>query len=454
MPFLNYFTKPADTPEIVARETIQAQSGKIRLSDTDQGAGLDLFCYHKCDNDETSMVKNCRGIIFSGDKVVMRGFPYTEEYTPDTDSLNSLKTVLADRLSKCKFFDAHEGALLRVFYWQSKWYITTHRKLDAFRSKWASKESFGQMFKNALEEKWASKDPDFMRQCCGTDWEPDAPDGVESTVPDPTLDVQERFMKSLDETKQYMFLILNNYDNRIVCVSPDVPTVYHVGTFNTTLVDDVRVPELTCAMTDRVGLPWPKEHTFETWNDMVKEVDNQNSERLQGLIIYDTESTKQYKLFNTEYHELFKVRGNEPSVKFRYLQVRMDKELVDRLYYLYPKFADAFDDYENTLYECAKEINKNYIDRFIKKKYVTVPKEEFHVMKACHDWHLQDREKNRISLRKVIDMMNEQNASNLNRIIRRFKSEQVKDELSKHTKTTRLRARSFSHNSEEPPSVV
>ena len=127
----------------------------------------------------------------------------------------------------------------------------------------------------------------------------------------------------------------------------------------------------------------------------------------------------------------------------------MDKSLVNKLYYLYPKFADAFDDYENTLYECAKQINKNYIDRFIKKKYVTVPKEEFYVMKSCHDWHLQDREKNRISLRKVIDTMNEQSASNLNRIIRRYKSEQVKDELSKHTKMTRLRARSFADQSDQ-----
>jgi len=443
MSFLNYFSTPCLPPVKVARETIQAQSGKIRLSDTDQDAGLDLFCYHRCDNSETKLVKNCRGIIFSGDKVVMRGFPYTEEYTVEDESLNALKAVLGNTLSTCKFFDAHEGALLRVFCWKSKWYITTHRKLDAFRSKWASKESFGQMFKSALEAKWNKRDPDFMQQCCGDDWASD------DVVIKETTDVSKTFLESLDVTKQYMFLILNNYDNRIVCISPETPTVFHVGTFDTTDEDGVRVPDTKCDMTTRVGLEWPQERPFNNWADFTKLVGSLNSEKLQGIIIYDTATTNQYKLFNQEYHELFQVRGNEPSVKYRYLQVRMQKELVNKLYYLYPKFADAFDDYENTLYECAKQINMNYINRFIKKKYVTVPKEEFHVMKACHDWHLQDREKNRISLRKVIDTMNEESSSNLNRIIRRFKSEQVKDELSKHTKTTRLRARSFSHHSDD-----
>ena len=37
----------------------------------------------------------------------------------------------------------------------------------------------------------------------------------------------------------------------------------------------------------------------------------------------------------------------------------MDRENVDMLYYLYPKFADQFDNYENILYECAKQINYN-----------------------------------------------------------------------------------------------
>ncbi|NDG32425.1 hypothetical protein EB118_20415, partial [bacterium] len=51
---------------------------------------------------------------------------------------------------KCSFYDSYEGALIRMFYYKNKWYLSTNRKLDAYRSKWASKESFGSYFFKAL----------------------------------------------------------------------------------------------------------------------------------------------------------------------------------------------------------------------------------------------------------------------------------------------------------------
>ena len=467
MPLLSLFRSalkvPGDSPPSLTREKIQGQSGKIRLADSDDESKLDLFCYNKCDNTENQLVKNCRGVVFNGDDIVVRGFPYTEEFVTEVENSASemgiadLKKVMSKPMSSYKYFEAHEGALLRMFYWKSKWYISTHRKLDAFRSKWASKESFGQMFKAALESLWITKDEKFMAQLASVDkCDLDVSScGVDaSSEPDQeTPDVVREFQASLDKTKQYMFLVLNNYDNRIVCMAPDSPTVYHVGTVRTEMLNDVMIPSTQVELNteeNQVGIKWPTEHKFRSWDDLEKNVAKQNSEHLQGIIIYDTDSTKQYKLFNHEYQTLFKVRGNEPSVKYRYLQVRMDKKMVNQLYYLYPKYADTFDDYENTLYECAKQINKNYIDRFIKKKYVTVPKEEFVIIKACHDWHLQDREKNRISLRKVLDTLNEQNSSNLNKIIRRYKSEEMKDQLARQPKMTRLRARSYSDDPRQP----
>ena len=245
MSLFNLFKASEPSPGKMSRETIQALSGKIRLSDTDQDAALDLYCYNKCDNTESDLVKNCRGVIFHSNTVVMKGFPFTEEFTTDDSSFSELKTKVAFNSSEYKFYDAHEGALLRVFNWQSKWYITTHRKLDAFRSKWASKESFGQMFKSALEVMWEKRDPEFMRQCWGDDWK-DRDDTVSN--------VMELFLDTLDVTKQYMFLILNNYDNRIVCVSNDEPTVYHVGTIGTTEKDGVRVPDDIWDLKTRVGI--------------------------------------------------------------------------------------------------------------------------------------------------------------------------------------------------------
>ena len=62
---------------------------------------------------------------------------------------------------------------------------------------------------------------------------------------------------------------------------------------------------------------------------------------------------------------------------------------------------------------------------FIKKKFITVSKEEYIIMQARHKWHMENREKNRISLRKVIDIMNLQSSTHLNKMIRNYKLEKL-----------------------------
>ena len=187
-----------------------------------------------------------------------------------------------------------------------------------------------------------------------------------------------------------------------------------------------------------VGVERPKEIEFESFQSMTDYVEGISIENYQGVIIFD--GNVQYKILNSNYVELFNIRGNEPSIKFRYLQVRNNVKHVNDIYYLYPRYADKFDEYEDILSRLARSINNNYVRRFIKKKYVIVPKEQYQVMKECHEWHLQDRERNRISLNKVTDIINQQNATSLNRMIRKFIEENK--EYTENTSLVRPRARS------------
>ena len=136
----------------------------------------------------------------------------------------------------------------------------------------------------------------------------------------------------------------------------------------------------------------------------------------------------QYKIFNTEYAKLYGVRGNEPSIKFRYLQVRMDKRYNNLMHYLYPSFSSVFDDYENIIYTIGKRIHKAYFDRFIKNLFVKVPPEEFNVIRKCHNWHLENRLQNKISLNKVMEILNEEPATNINKMIKRIFQENKEKE--------------------------
>lgn len=375
------------------RQKVEDLGAAVRLTDSDEEAGLDLFCYVKCSNTDSDFLKQCRGVVFHGQDIVMRAFPYTAEY--NHEELSRLEEVLRD-FSKFSFYDAYEGALVRIFHFDGKWFLSTHRKLNAFRSKWASRESFGTQFKNALEAELARNEAFKNRM----------PDGD---------NVLDRFYQILDPTKQYMFLVLNGTDNRIVCEPPPEPVVYHVGTF----VDG----ELT--MDEDVTLPYPEKHTFLNIDELLHHVSNIDIRYSQGIIAFGPDNM-QLKIFHKDYQDLFRARGNEPSVKFRYLQVRMNKEYTNMLYYLYPDMSDTFDEYENNLYEIAQGIYKAYVQRFIKGNYVTVPKEEFQVVQECHNWHKEDRKNNRISLEKVIRIMNKQSPTALNRMIRHYTTDQAK----------------------------
>ena len=87
---------------------------------------------------------------------------------------------------------------------------------------------------------------------------------------------------------------------------------------------------------------------------------------------------------------------------------------------LYPEFSPVFLEYENSISSISKNIYKAYVNRFIKKAYTSVSHEEFQVMKACHTWHISNRTDNRISLGKILEILNNQTPTALNHMIRRY----------------------------------
>lgn len=399
-----------DTPKEFNRANVEELGSLVHLVDSDEENKLAIYCYVKCSESDSDILKQCRGVVFNEQELVMKAFPYTIEYNhTDTDSINKM----FENFSEWSFFQSHEGALVRMFHFDGKWYVSTHRKLNAFRSKWASKESFGTSFKNAL----------LKEEELNQDFRNSLPSGD---------NILDRFQTTLDKSKQYMFLVRNNKDNRIVCYPPDRPTVYHVGTF----IDG----ELS--VNNKINIPSPKEHKFSNIEEMLDYVDQVSYKDTQGIIAFDKENKKVVKVFHQSYQDLFKARGNEPSIKFRYLQVRMQKRTLNMLYHLYPDKIEVFDEYENTLFDIARSIYRSYVQRFIKKRYVTVPKEEFSVIRECHSWHLSDRQNNRISIDTVINFMNKQPPTSLNHMIRRYKLEKNKqqEEESKRPREDSIRS--------------
>lgn len=382
-----------------SRSTIESRADRISRIDSDEETGLDLFCYDHCSNDDDYLVKQCRGLVFHGDELVARSFPYASEHTHlQKEKLSEIFTDFSD----WNFFDAYEGTILRMFYFSGQWFLSTHRKLNAFRSKWASKNSFGDLFTRALEREALVNEDLAFRLENYNDFET------------PT-DILTCFQNTLDRDRQYMFLLLSTEENRIVATPPpdSGPFILHVGTY----VGDKLV------MNEDLGLFYSDQREFSTVSDLVKYVESVDSAKLQGLVAFGPNNT-QVKVYNHTYFSKFQIRGNEPSIKFRYLQIRNDSSMTRELYALYPEMESTFVEMEEILAKVARYIHKSYLDRFVRKQHVVIPREEYQVVKECHSWHIANRETNKVTLERVRRVMDTQSPSNLNHMIRHFRMQQ------------------------------
>ena len=381
------------------RSSIENFGHQIKLYDRDEKENLDLFCYVDCNNKDTKTVKKCRGLVYNGDKLIMKAFPFTPDY--DCNNIEEYKDFID--FDKCSFFNAHEGTLIRVFNFNGKWYTSTHRKFNSWNSKWSGKQTFGKAFEEALEYQ-EKTNKEFQNLVSSH------PSGGEQDS------VVNRFYSTLNTEYQYMFLVVSSNDNRIVCASPENPTVYHVGTFvNGDLVFDKNRD--TC-------IPGPKQHKFTNLDEIVDYVGSCDYNSIQGVLVFGP-NNKQFKIVNTTYFKLYKVRGNEPSIKFRYLQVRNDKDMVDDLKGLYPHMIESFDKYEKNIQILAKRIHTSYISRFIKKEFTTVSQTQFKIIKDCHNWYFGNRDQNRVTQEKVLEIINNQTATHINHMIKELESERV-----------------------------
>lgn len=385
------------------RSEIEACSDRVTIADTD--GKLDLFCYTNCDVNDSDLIKNSRGIIFHGDKLVLTGFPYTPEFVVgNEEDCDRLIQEVEPQWSDCRIFTAYEGCVLRVFFCDNKWYVSTRRKLDANKSKWSSSKSFGEYFAEAL--RWEFLNTPAFR--ANTELkESDDPVGA--------------FCATLDPERQYMFLLKNSGENRIVCEPPpeNEPTVYHVGTYVNGVLD----------LDLDVGIRHPTEiTTLKNTEDALSYARDLNPYRLQGLVVFAP--TGQYKIVNPEYDALAKLRGNEPSVKFRYLHVRMNPVKNKEFRELYPEHVGKMEDQEDYIYDAATIICKTYITKYVKGlRSKPLPDEEFSVLKEAHAWYKKDRDVNRVTYDVILRILNTLRPTELNKIIKHVRTGAIDNDI-------------------------
>jgi hypothetical protein len=356
----------------ISFQHLQALGESIRVCDSEvvDGDHVCLYHYTNCNDESSDELKQFRGVVFVNDKLVMRGFPYTPEHivsSPDT-------TVATSVFANSRFFDSFEGTIIRVFY-HKKWFVSTHKRLDASKSHWASSESFEEIFRRGID-KIGARTGKFN---------------------------YETFFETLDKTRQYMFLVRNTSDNRIVSYPPNdnMPPVFHVGTYIGGIFN----------IDEDIGVPRPHEHTFENPEQLIRHVSMLNPLWCQGVFVMGP--TGFHKFVNGMYHFYAGIRGNEPNLVKRYLDLRMNPEQLQVFLQLYD--SPAFNRVELSLQKIARNIHTVYMKRFISKQYAVVDPTRYGVLKKCHSLYLQNRQP--VTLEVVWSVLNKESPNSLYHMI-------------------------------------
>jgi len=353
------------------------------VSITDFNDNYRIYHYNKLpDNPNDDLDAYERGVIRdSKGNILCKSFSFTPElFSDQRQQIN--EALGSGRLSdKFKFYKAEEVTLIRAWFHDNRWHLSTHKKIDAYNSRWSSQKSYGELFCEAIHH--------YVKNG-------ELKDKILYELDE---DIMDCFFATLRTDRVYAFLLRTNNDNRIVCKAPTNPTIYLAGEFDT---NTFKYTEENSS-----GISRPDELFFSDIESLFNNLDNTDTDKFQGIMVYSFneygELEKTIKLTSKNYMDLYHVRGNCPSLIMRYIEIRNDPITFKQFIELYPEHTDLFNEIENSVLNLIINTYSLYVQKYINKQYIKFPKHYVLLLKDLHNFYLQDRKNNKITY-DIVDM--------------------------------------------------
>ena len=301
---------------------------------------MSYFIIDSKEND--SLDHTGRGIIYRKDldqtKLICKTFPYTQEF--NVNQKDEIEQYLEK--GEWKFYPSYEGTIIRIVndVDNGNRFIATHKKINAFDSRWGSKKSFGQLFQESIQEHYLNSN------------------NIE------LFNIFETFLSSLASDKHHTFLLCSNLDTRMVASRDS--EVFYVGSFDARtnnflgFTEDVKP---FCSVITEL-------ETVKNLDDVVNYVDDINPLQQQGLIAVRQDKFEVFKVINGYYLSLQKLRNNCPNLTMRFLELYLTKsELLEEFCMFFNNHHNTFKCVEVTYMKLVFLLHSIYRKRYIDKAY-------------------------------------------------------------------------------------
>jgi hypothetical protein len=402
------------TQELQNESAVQVTNETSTNKNTNENTNEQIYCsyeiqvielkmlhYKTCDNFSESFVKECRGIVKHNEDIIMKTTGYIDEYNVGTDDLvleQVIKTQLQDNpLTDCTIHSLYEGTVIRLFFWQNQWRICTHKKLNAFESRWGNSNclSFGEMFTNGL-----CKLSDSSIKIDNWNF----------------YDKLNQFCFALNTERNYVFLVIHDSNSTMICNNQPTFPLYHVAEFNkhthqpinenTTSVPSI--PSISCE--------------FTTVQDLLQMIETTIDPSVSPGAMLTFPNGFQIKIFSSKYRYLNELRSNQPDILYRFLEIRQSitptYNRYQELWQHFPQHRPLFQKAEEIIYSLVCLIHDAYKTRYINKQFVFIPKIEYEVLQNCHKWHCENRKGNIVTAMVVYSQINSLPVSTLYKLVK------------------------------------
>ena len=288
-----------------------------------------------------------------------------------------------------------EGTLIRLYYYNNKWNVSTKKMIDAFNAKWSSSKTFGEMF----------------------------------------MEIFPNFQISLENTNYCYSFLMGHKDNNIIEI--DNNYLIHLNTvdlINNTYINNQFNDSLQYIKSIREYSKGLTSMSQEALVSYITSLKNDAGLNDIGYMLINENGDCQ-KFMKNKFMEIRELWGNTNNRLFRYLNLRKNPDNLKKYLEVFPNDKKSFLSFEHYLMNIATFILNVYRNRHISKKITKVPFYLRDTIYKIHGFYLQT--KNKVNFNDVNVILHDLDEKKFCFIINNIEKDKKKiEEESKNTENT------------------
>lgn len=292
-----------------------------------------------------TLIRQANGIILekNTNKLLHYSFPKCYEGLEDDFLEKTIKNEIenSDDFVIELYFD---GSMIKLYYYDGVWNVSTSKHLLAKENKWTSKKSFDILFKEAIEVTYSTEYEDFLDK--------------------------------LDKNYCYTFL-LQHPENHMIVKYDNVPVVYEISRINLETLEEERV----------------EKDFFKSKDQDLKEILSRiEIENVNYMLFYKNSNNNiiRVKLLSNYFNEKSKLRGKYPDIGLTYIQNYDKVKEYDKYY---PEFTYTFMIIDKLINKTVNAIHKLYVKKYINKiENLKIPQNYEKTLVQLHGQYKRTRE--------------------------------------------------------------